>query len=856
MSDLKNPVGDQTISSTTPPPSFPKNYPGFNFLRNLNIGDKLNLGFSVLVMLTLLVAGLNFVGNREATASINLAEQAGLPTTLALAQAQTNLLRMQANVRGYLVLGNLNSIGDYHQARRDFEANLAELDRLSPNWQDDANRQRLVALKVAFQEWVAIPEQLFELHDNPLENQPALRLTQLEASPLSQDISQAINRLIEIQEERLQQNDDSSQISQLAMVLNNMIKFQTSFEAMTTHLQAYALTGDLRFKQNYNRHLALNVWVWENLATRQRQAPLLTTQQATWQQLAESREQFLTLPTQIFEAVESDQAYNDLYLYSTEAVPQTEQMLQLLDDMVTAQQSHIQADLSQARFSLTNAQSQTLVGGLLAVILGAILALIFRENIAGPVRRLTNVAEQITAGDLMVQIDVESQDEIGRLATILKLMTQRLRQTIDHLTRQSQQMETVIDISQQLTSTLDLEQLLQYTVNHIRDDFDFYHVHIYLVEPETKALVMTEGSGEVGQQLKAKGHRLSYGQGIVGTVASSNQPFMSNNVDEVAEFYRNPLLPKTNSELAVPLRKGNQVLGVLDIQSEQRNRFTPAEVKLMQSIANQTAITLDNARLLAERQATIVKLREVDLAKSQFITMMSHELRTPLNAINGFAELLALGLSGELPPRAQEEVEIIHASGQHLLALIDNILDIAKIESGQTDIQPEILNAQEVINEVTLSSTLLINDKPIELVINLPETLPAIYADYTRLKQIFLNLVGNAIKFTTEGRVTIEAALSSELSYPQLNPHSDRVCFSIIDTGIGIPVDKQQLIFDHFQQVDMSDARQYGGAGLGLTICKQLVELHGGDIGLVSQVGQGTTFWFTIPVANNGSLQS
>jgi len=403
-------------------------------------------------------------------------------------------------------------------------------------------------------------------------------------------------------------------------------------------------------------------------------------------------------------------------------------------------------------------------------------------------------------------------------------------------------LETSTDISRQITAILDLDELLSYVVNRVQNEFDFYHTHIYLMDEVSNDLFMVQGYGEVGRQLKSKGHHLHVGQGIVGTVAATNEPFVSNRVDDVPNFVRNVLLPRTQSELAVPMRKGRKVLGVLDVQSEQVNRFTVAEIKLIQSIGDQIAIAVDNARLLAQQKETIVKLQELDRLKSEFLTIMSHELRTPLNAILGFAELLMLGISGDLPELAQHDVELIYNSGQHLLTILNDILDISKIEAGMMELVLESLDVSEVLQDVVAAAGLWVKSKPVELRLEAASDLPPILADKTRLKQILLNLVDNGVKFTEQGSVTIQVTM------PQTTPPKMR--FAIIDTGMGIPADKQAIVFERFKQVDMAKTRRHEGTGLGLTICQELVQMHAGEMGLSSQEGQGSEFYFTIPLAN------
>lgn len=254
----------------------------------------------------------------------------------------------------------------------------------------------------------------------------------------------------------------------------------------------------------------------------------------------------------------------------------------------------------------------------------------------------------------------------------------------------------------------------------------------------------------------------------------------------------------------------------------------------------------ENARLLAESEKTVVQLQELDRLKSEFLTIVSHELRTPLNSILGFAEILLQEGAEAISDYAKEDVQHIYSSGQHLLALINDILDVSKIEAGMMELISEAFVADDVVDEVITTCRTFITDKPLIIQANLPDNLPLVYADKARFKQILLNLVDNGIKFTPEGRITITARVCE--------PEMTKLCFSVIDTGIGILPENQEAIFGHFYQVDMSNTRAYGGTGLGLTITKRLVELHGGEIGLKSEFGHGSEFYFTIPIASETTI--
>jgi CheY-like chemotaxis protein len=238
----------------------------------------------------------------------------------------------------------------------------------------------------------------------------------------------------------------------------------------------------------------------------------------------------------------------------------------------------------------------------------------------------------------------------------------------------------------------------------------------------------------------------------------------------------------------------------------------------------------------------MVELREVDRVKSQFLANMSHELRTPLNSIIGFSKVILKGIDGPINETQQVDLSAIYNSGQHLLRLINDILDLSKIEAGKMELASEDVNLVEQINAVMSTAVGFTKDKPIKLLRQVPAQLPVVKADPTRLRQVLLNLIGNAAKFTDQGSIT----LSAEEQYsPEGQPE---VIFRVTDTGSGIAPENQPKLFQPFSQVDDSPTRKTGGTGLGLSISRSLVDLHHGRIGLEwSEVGKGSTFFFTIP---------
>ena len=244
---------------------------------------------------------------------------------------------------------------------------------------------------------------------------------------------------------------------------------------------------------------------------------------------------------------------------------------------------------------------------------------------------------------------------------------------------------------------------------------------------------------------------------------------------------------------------------------------------------------------LAYERSVNERLRQVDRLKDEFLANTSHELRTPLHGIIGIAESLIKGATGKLPEKAMANLQMVVLSGKRLNNLVNDILDYSKLKEKDLELQRKAVDIRSLTGVVVLMAKPLVVAKPLELKEEISSDIPLVYADENRLQQIMNNLIGNAVKFTSSGAVTVSASLMKK-------DHKDMVLVKVTDTGIGIPADKLEVIFQSFEQVDASTAREHGGTGLGLSITRQLVELHGGDIGVESTVDKGSAFWFTLPV--------
>jgi signal transduction histidine kinase len=301
-----------------------------------------------------------------------------------------------------------------------------------------------------------------------------------------------------------------------------------------------------------------------------------------------------------------------------------------------------------------------------------------------------------------------------------------------------------------------------------------------------------------------------------------------------------------NATLPIPGTTGT--LGLISLSRyHPAETFNDEEIGLITTLVNQAAVAIQNARLYEEQRETAEQLRELDQLKSQFLANMSHELRTPLNSIIGFSRVIMKGIDGPVTEQQSQDLGAIYQSGQHLLDMINDILDISKIEAGKMELAFEEVDIGQVIESVLSTARGLVKDKPVKLVTAIPDDLPNVSADPTRIRQILLNLISNAAKFTDEGSITIKAEQQvNEAGKPEL-------LISTIDTGIGIAPEDQIDLFEPFTQVDGSATRKTGGTGLGLSITRLLIELHGGEINVESEVGKGSNFYFTLPLTTEQS---
>jgi signal transduction histidine kinase len=395
------------------------------------------------------------------------------------------------------------------------------------------------------------------------------------------------------------------------------------------------------------------------------------------------------------------------------------------------------------------------------------------------------------------------------------------------------------EVGRAVSSTLDLKVVLKAIVDRAVDlsGTDGGSIFYYREDVGTFELGQTSGLDEAVVARFRKLDITARETGL-GEAIAKQHPLQ---IPDVSKRASNPLRDAAldvglRAALIVPLLGGAGALGALLLHRRRTGEFPPAVVNLMQSFADQSAIALENARLFEEVARKSHELEIASQHKSQFVANMSHELRTPLAAILGYTELIQEGFYESQGPKSLDALTRIQSSGKHLLGLINTVLDIAKIESGQFSLNMAEYAIDSMIETVRAATESLAQTKKLALKTDVAKSLPLGLGDEQRLTQVLLNLVGNAIKFTDAGEVRVTAKA--------INGH---FAVSVADTGPGIAEHEQSRIFEKFHQIDSSNTKAKGGTGLGLAISKQIVEMHGGRIWVESAIGKGSTFQMRLP---------
>jgi signal transduction histidine kinase len=480
-----------------------------------------------------------------------------------------------------------------------------------------------------------------------------------------------------------------------------------------------------------------------------------------------------------------------------------------------------------------------------------VAGLVLARKMVGPIQALRAGAARIGSGDLSQRISVKTGDELEALADQFNDMAGRLQESHADLEKKVElrthelaqslaELRALGEVSQAVNSTLDLQEVLTTIVSKAVQLSETDAGAIYDYDESKKEFGLRSTYGMDDELIAAfKERHIRIGDAGIGQAASQRAPLQIADLQQepASEILELAVRAGYRAVLIVPLLGAERIVGALVVRRKRPGEFSKQTIDLLQTFAAQSVLAIQNARLFHEIEDKSRQLAEASQHKSQFLANMSHELRTPLNAILGYTELILDDIYGETPAKMRSVLDRVQRNGKHLLGLINDVLDLSKIEAGQLSLSLSDYSLKNVIQTVFSAIEPLASEKQIALKIDVARELPQGRGDERRLAQVLLNLVGNAIKFTDTGEVSIKGS--------SVNGSFN---VAVRDTGPGISTADQAKLFQEFQQADNSITKKKGGTGLGLAISRRIIEMHGGRIWVESSPGNGSTFAFTLPV--------
>jgi signal transduction histidine kinase/CheY-like chemotaxis protein len=507
---------------------------------------------------------------------------------------------------------------------------------------------------------------------------------------------------------------------------------------------------------------------------------------------------------------------------------------------------------------------------LLAALFIAVLAGMFLAGrMVGPIQALRMGAARLGGGDLSQRIAVKTGDELEALADQFNAMAGQLQESYAGLEKKveerTHELETrsrelaqsvgelraLGEVTQAVNSTLDLATVLSTIVAKAVELSGTEAGSIYVVDPTTQGLHLRASHGmsdELIAELNRQGVDLS--EKTIADAAAQRAPVQTPDLKDAAPSPVLDILLRAGyrAVLIVPLLGPESLIGMLVVRRKALGEFPQHTVDLLQTFAAQSVLAIQNANLFAEVEEKSRQLEMASQHKSQFVASMSHELRTPLNAIIGLTEMMVSNAQRFGTEKAAEPLRRVHRAGTHLLGLINQVLDLSKIEAGKLELSPETVNLAPLLEDVIGTARQLAEQNKNRLILDAQENLGQLTVDPMRLRQILLNLLSNACKFTKQGEV--------KLRVKKVVDGRNWIEMAVADTGIGMTPEQQAKLFEEFTQADSSTARQYGGTGLGLAITRKLARMMGGDVTVASEPGKGSVFTVRLPGSVDAQARS
>jgi signal transduction histidine kinase/DNA-binding response OmpR family regulator/HAMP domain-containing protein len=493
----------------------------------------------------------------------------------------------------------------------------------------------------------------------------------------------------------------------------------------------------------------------------------------------------------------------------------------------------------------------------IGLALSVLASIALSRRMVQPIGALQVGAARLGAGDLAHRLEIQTGDELEGLANQFNSMAAQLQESYANLelkvevrtrelSRALDELRALNEVGRTVSSTLDLEAVLTSVVSHAVELSGADAGAIYEYDDRTEEFYL-RASHQMEEQLTQALHLnpIHFGSGTVGRAAATRAPVQVADIleDHESSATRTRTILRElgyRSLFAIPLLREDRVMGGLSVYRRQAGNFSAEVVNLLQTFATQSVLAIQNARLFREIEDKGLQLEVANRHKSEFLANMSHELRTPLNAIIGYSEMLEEEATDLDQKTFIPDLQKINGAGKHLMSLINNVLDLSKIEAGKMDLYLEDFEIIPMIKEVIATVKPLIEKNANTLELHYADGLGQMRGDVTKLRQMLFNLLSNASKFTERGTITLSVGRESVNGSQWVN-------FSVSDTGIGMTPEQTNKLFQAFTQADTSTTRKYGGTGLGLAISQKFCHLMGGDITIESTLGQGSTFKIRLP---------